>query len=124
MSDSEINIRLGWDLSKVNAAIVPGTSATVDIVATATQSDGSPLPSYDGWTFSANFISPYTFTQAFALAGDITGNGTDHTLTATLLFTPSNTDLPLGNYPATVIFVSPLGATYNCPAVFNLMVGG
>lgn len=115
--------QLGWAVSDLDWSIVAGVDATQALTATVTQANGTPLPSYEGWTCRVAFYSPYTFVIAFVLRPIVTGDGTAHTLTAPLIFVPATTaGLAPGVYTANAIFIDVDGNTVNCPATIRLTV--
>lgn len=83
--------RIGWAVQDYAFAIKQGSAGSYRVTLTVTQSDGSALPTYDGWTAELDLFSNFGVTPTISLTPTVTGDAVAKTLTMDLTFTESMT---------------------------------
>lgn len=113
----------GWTPRQLNYSIVAGASGSKEFVLTVTQQDGSPIPSYDGWTCEIAFFVGYATTAALTKTPAVTGDAIAKTLSFILEFDPEDTiGLKPADYLSTVWMTDPTNSGKGPAARITLTV--
>lgn len=110
--------RIGWQTFDAEAAIKAGSSGTQRIVLNVDNGEEppGPVPTYDGWTATVTFISPYSGRVAITKTPSVVGNAGAQTLSMDLEFDPSDTEsLQPGAYLCNAILVQPTTSAHFLP---------
>lgn len=100
--------RIGWQTFDGDASIKAGSSGTLRIVMGVDDGEGGPVSSYDGWTATIVFFSPYSGRSALELSPDVIGDAGAKTLTMDMEFDPNDTALLRpGAYSCNAVLVQP-----------------
>lgn len=92
-------VRIGWPSVRVRLIITQGVDDILSAVVTVQYPDGSPLPSYDGYTWRFRLLSNRTVLTV--LDGACIGDPVEHTLTCLIPMPSSWTaSLPAGTLTA------------------------
>jgi hypothetical protein len=115
--------RIGWTLQTFGFTIKAGSGGAYQFTLNVTTSDGSALPTYDGWTCEIAFFGNFAPTAALTKNPTVTGDSGAKTLTFTLSFDEADTiDLTPGDYTATVWMTDPTDGEIYAPAKLTLTV--
>ena len=118
-----MSTQIGWGLSTFELAVKQGSSGAFKLTSTVTKEDGSPLNTYDGWTASCKFDSPFSGDAVITFTPDVDGDAMAHTLATTISFVPSTTaSLAPGVYRGDIFLTDPTDAARYCPANLNLTI--
>lgn len=102
--------RIGWETFDGTAIIKAGSSGTQRVIMTVDDGEEppGPVPTYDGWTASVVFTSPYTGQPAITFNPTVVGNAGAMTLTMDLEFEPDDTaSLRPGDYECNAVLIQP-----------------
>lgn len=101
---------IGWTVTPLTYTPVQGSSGAQRLTANVVQSDGDPLPTYDGWTCEIAIFSPFTLQRAIYITGDVAGDADAHALSFGMTFATATTqNLQAGTYRGGVCFIDPDG---------------
>jgi hypothetical protein len=118
------DIRFGWDLPTVTARIKQGGSGEITLTATVTLEDGSPLPTYDGWTAAMKlFRSPQSAEPEISKTPTVVGVPAEKQLKVTIALGRADTKgKEIGDLVGDVCVTDPAGNDDYFPANVTLTI--
>ena len=114
--------QIGWVPKSFSLSIKQGSAGTSRVVMVVTNSDGSPLSSYAGWTAQAKFTLAYPVSTPITKTPTVTGNAGAMTFTVDIAFVEADTATASpGLWAGDLCMIDPSGNLY-FPANFALTI--